>query len=78
MSTLAGSWSIRNLTSAGTVLSQLNLNKDGSVKIDGKLVQITGTTYIQDGVIASGKIASLDAGKITTGIISAARIGAEA
>ncbi|HEL2325327.1 TPA: phage tail protein [Streptococcus suis] len=78
VSTLAGSWSVRNLTGAGTVLSQLNLNKDGSVKIDGKLVQITGTTYIQDGVIASGKIASLDAGKITTGIISAARIGAEA
>ncbi|WP_029188741.1 phage tail spike protein [Streptococcus suis] len=78
VSTLAGAWSVRNLTSAGTVLSQLNLNKDGTVKIDGKLVQITGTTYIQDGVIASGKIASLDAGKITTGIISAARIGAEA
>ncbi|HEM5253388.1 TPA: matrix-binding protein EbhB, partial [Streptococcus suis] len=78
VSTLAGSWSVRNLTSAGTILSQLNLNKDGTVKIDGKLVQITGTTYIQDGVIASGKIASLDAGKITTGIISAARIGAEA
>ena len=78
VSTLAGSWSVRNLTSAGTVLSQLNLNKDGSVKIDGKLVQITGTTYIQDGVITSGKIASLDAGKITSGIISAARIGAEA
>ncbi|HFU4102659.1 TPA: phage tail spike protein [Streptococcus suis] len=78
VSTLAGAWSVRNLTSAGTVLSQLNLNKDGTVKIDGKLVQITGTTYIQDGVIASGKIASLDAGKITSGIISAARIGAEA
>ncbi|HEM5195339.1 TPA: matrix-binding protein EbhB [Streptococcus suis] len=78
VSTLAGSWSVRNLTSAGTVLSQLNLNKDGTVKIDGKLVQITGTTYIQDGVIASGKIASLDAGKITSGIISAARIGADA
>ncbi|HEL1592778.1 TPA: matrix-binding protein EbhB [Streptococcus suis] len=78
VSTLSGSWSVRNLTSAGTVLSQLNLNKDGTVKIDGKLVQITGTTYIQDGVIASGKIASLDAGKITTGIISAARIGVEA
>lgn len=78
VSTLAGAWSVRNLTSAGTVLSQLNLNKDGTVKIDGKLVQITGTTYIQEGVIASGKIASLDAGKITTGIISAARIGAEA
>ncbi|MCS4487540.1 phage tail spike protein [Streptococcus sciuri] len=78
VATLAGSWSVRNLTSAGTILNQLNLNKDGTVKIDGKLVQITGTTYIQDSVISSSKIASLDAGKITSGIISAARIGAEA
>ncbi|HEM5469771.1 matrix-binding protein EbhB [Streptococcus suis] len=76
VSTLAGSWSVRNLTSAGTVLSQLNLNKDGSVKIDGKLVQITGTTYIQDGVITSGKIASLDAGKITSGYLASGRIKA--
>ncbi|HFR3690931.1 TPA: phage tail spike protein [Streptococcus suis] len=73
---LAGSWAVQNLTSSGTVLNQLNLNKDGSVKIDGKLVQITGTTYIQDGVISSAKIGSLDAGKITTGTLDAARIKA--
>ena len=78
VSALAGSWSVRNLTSAGTVLSQLNLNKDGSIKIDGKLIQITGTTSIQDGVISNAKIGSLDAGKITSGIISASRIGAKA
>ena len=78
VSALAGSWSVRNLTSSGTVLSQLNLNKDGSIKIDGKLIQITGTTSIQDGVISNAKIGSLDAGKITSGIISASRIGAEA
>ncbi len=71
---LADSYAIKNLTNSGTVLNQLNLNKDGSVKIDGKLVQITGTTYIQDGVISSAKIASLDAGKITTGTLNAARI----
>ncbi|HFR3701879.1 TPA: phage tail spike protein [Streptococcus suis] len=71
---LAGSWAVQNLTSSGTVLNQLNLNKDGSVKIDGKLVQITGTTYIEDGVISSAKIGSLDAGKITTGTLDAARI----
>ncbi|HFR3288199.1 TPA: hypothetical protein ACHU3F_002191, partial [Streptococcus suis] len=65
VSQLAGSYAIQNLTSSGTVLNQLNLNKDGSVKIDGKLVQITGTTYIQDGVITSAKIAGLDAGKVT-------------
>ncbi|MDW8759694.1 phage tail spike protein [Streptococcus suis] len=76
VSTLAGSYAIENLTSSGTVLNQLNLNKDGSVKIDGKLVQITGTTYIQDGVITSAKIAGLDAGKITTGTLDAARIKA--
>ncbi|HFI0274184.1 TPA: phage tail spike protein [Streptococcus suis] len=74
VSTLAGSYAIKNLTNSGTVLNQLNLNKDGSVKIDGKLVQITGTTYIQDGVISSAKIGSLDAGKITTGTLDAARI----
>ncbi|MFI3150157.1 gp58-like family protein [Streptococcus suis] len=76
VSQLAGSWAVQNLTNSGTVLNQLNLNKDGSVKIDGKLVQITGTTYIQDGVISSAKIGSLDAGKITTGTLDAARIKA--
>ena len=37
-------------------------------------MQITGTTYIQDGVISSAKIANLDAGKITTGTLNAALI----
>ncbi|HEM5132740.1 TPA: hypothetical protein U1275_000562 [Streptococcus suis] len=77
VSTLAGSYAIKNLTNSGNVLNQLNLNKDGSVKIDGKLVQITGTTYIQDGVITSAKIAGLDAGKINTGELNAARIKAK-
>ncbi|HEL2593629.1 TPA: phage tail protein [Streptococcus suis] len=76
VSTLAGSYAIKNLTKAGDVLGQINLNKDGSVKIDGSLVQITGKTYIQDGVITSAKIAGLDAGKITTGTLDAARIKA--
>ncbi|MGU7859910.1 phage tail protein [Streptococcus suis] len=73
---LAGSWAVQNLTSAGTVLNQLNLNKDGSVKIDGSLVQITGRTYIQDGIISAAKIGDLDAGKIKTGTLDAARIRA--
>lgn len=74
VSTLAGSYAIQSLTKAGDVLGQINLNKDGSLKLDGSLVQITGKTYIQDGVISSAKIGSLDAGKITTGTLDAARI----
>ncbi|MCK3906110.1 hypothetical protein HCC21_01020 [Streptococcus suis] len=76
VSTLAGSYAIKNLTSSGKVLNQLNLNKDGSVKIDGSLVQITGRTYIQDGIISAAKIGDLDAGKIKTGTLDAARIRA--
>lgn len=76
VSTLAGSYAIKSLTKAGDVLGQINLNKDGSIKLDGSLVQITGKTYIQDGVIASAKIAGLDAGKINTGELNAARIKA--
>ncbi|HFR3225652.1 TPA: phage tail spike protein [Streptococcus suis] len=76
VSQLAGSWAVKNLTSSGKVLNQLNLNKDGSVKIDGSLVQITGRTYIQDGIISAAKIGDLDAGKIKTGTLDAARIRA--
>ncbi|HFU4054916.1 TPA: phage tail spike protein [Streptococcus suis] len=78
VSQLAGSYAIKNLTSSGKVLNQLNLNKDGSVKIDGSLVQITGRTYIQDGIISAAKIGDLDAGKITSGYLDAARIRAGA
>ncbi|HFU4056179.1 TPA: gp58-like family protein, partial [Streptococcus suis] len=76
VSQLAGSYAIKNLTSSGKVLNQLNLNKDGSVKIDGSLVQITGKTYIQDGIISAAKIGDLSAGKITSGYLAAARIAA--
>ncbi|HFI0121384.1 TPA: phage tail spike protein [Streptococcus suis] len=76
VSQLAGSWAVKNLTSSGKVLNQLNLNKDGSVKIDGSLVQITGRTYIKDGIISAAKIGDLSAGKITSGYLAAARIAA--
>ncbi|MEG3310684.1 phage tail spike protein [Streptococcus sp. SS-4456] len=71
VSTLAGSWAVKNLTNSGTVLNQLNLNKDGSVKIDGSLVQITGKTYIQDGVITSAKIGKGQIGTAHIGEIDA-------
>lgn len=74
MSQIAGSWAVKNLTNTGDVLNQINLNKDGSVKIDGKLVQITGSTYIEDGVISSAKIRELSASKITSGRLNASLI----
>ncbi|HEM3489078.1 TPA: matrix-binding protein EbhB, partial [Streptococcus suis] len=74
VSTLAGSYAIKNLTKAGDVLGQINLNPDGSVRINEGLISIGDKTYIQDGVISSAKIAGLDAGKIKTGTLDAARI----
>ncbi|HEM3586824.1 TPA: phage tail protein [Streptococcus suis] len=71
VSTLAGSYAIKSLTKAGDVLGQINLNKDGSVKIDGSLVQITGKTYIQDGVITSAKIGKGQIGTAHIGEIDA-------
>ncbi|MFI3060854.1 gp58-like family protein [Streptococcus suis] len=73
VSTLAGSYAVKNLTSTGNVLNQLNLNKDGSVKLDGSLVQITGKTYIENGVIkeamiGKGQIGTAHIGEIDAGI----------
>ncbi|MGQ7367282.1 phage tail spike protein [Streptococcus suis] len=71
VSQLAGSYAIKNLTSSGNVLNQLNLNKDGSVKIDGSLVQITGKTYIEDGIISAAKIGKGQIGTAHIGEIDA-------
>ncbi|HFI0131395.1 TPA: phage tail spike protein [Streptococcus suis] len=71
VSTLAGSYAIKSLTKAGDMLGQINLNTDGSVKIDGSLVQITGKTYIQDGVITSAKIGKGQIGTAHIGEIDA-------
>ncbi|HEL2255053.1 TPA: hypothetical protein TZI79_002062, partial [Streptococcus suis] len=74
VSQLNNSYAIKNLTSAGNVLGQINLNPDGSVRINEGLISVGTKTYIKDGVITSAKIGSLDAGKITSGYLSAARI----
>ena len=68
---LAGSWSVKNINSAGDVLGQLNLNPDGSVKINEALVAIGEKTYIKNGVIKDGMIANLNANKISGGTIDA-------
>ncbi|HFR3538107.1 TPA: gp58-like family protein [Streptococcus suis] len=77
VSTLAGSWAVQNLTSAGEILNQFNLLADGTNRIDGRLTHITGQTLIDDAAITDAKIASLDAGKITSGYISAERLDAK-
>ncbi|HEL2487437.1 TPA: hypothetical protein TZY63_001320 [Streptococcus suis] len=74
VSTLAGSYAIKNLTSAGTVLNQINLLANGTNRIDGRLTHITGQTLIDNGVINNAMIGNLDAGKITTGYLASARI----
>ena len=53
---LAGSYSIRNLNSAGDILGQMNLNPDGSVRINEGLLSIGEKTYIKDGVIKKSMI----------------------
>lgn len=53
---LNDSYSIRNLNSAGDVMGQLNLNPDGSIRINEGLLSIGEKTYIKDGVIKNSMI----------------------
>lgn len=55
------------------IISAIRLDRSG-VKISGSKVQITGETSIDDAVIKSGHIHSLNADKITTGTLNAARV----
>lgn len=68
---LAGSWAVRNLNSAGDVIGQINLNKDGSVKINEGLIVVGEKTLIKNGVIKSSMIEDLSASQITAGTIDA-------
>ena len=62
MTLLADSWAVRSLNSAGDILGQLNLNKDGSVHINEALVAVGEKTYIQDGVIKKSMIGKAQIG----------------
>lgn len=68
---LAGSWAVRNLNSAGDMIGQINLNKDGSVKINEGLIVVGEKTIIKNGVIKSSMIEDLTADKIGAGRIDA-------
>lgn len=69
----SNSWAVKNLTSNGSILSQINLT-DGTVKIDGKIVKITGQTLIDNGIITNAMIKDLTADKIIGGTIDANKI----
>ncbi len=73
-SQLAGSWAVKNLTSARTVLNQINLMANGTNRIDGRLTHITGSTLIDRAVIKDAHIASVSASKMTTGTLDAGKV----
>ena len=62
MTLLSDSWSVRNLNSAGDVLGQLNLNSDGSIRINEGLLSVGEKTYIKDGVIKKSMIGKAQIG----------------
>nr|DAK34921.1 MAG TPA: tail protein [Caudoviricetes sp.] len=71
---LAGSWSVKNLSSAGDVLNSINLLANGTNLIDGRLTHITGQTVIDNAVIEDGMIANVSANKVTAGTIDAREV----
>ena len=64
---LAGSYSIKNINSAGDIVNSVNLLPDGSTRLDGKLLRITGKTVIDEAVIDGASIKSLSASKLSGG-----------
>ena len=62
MTLLSNSWSVRNLNSAGDVLGQLNLNPDGSIRINEGLLSVGEKTIIKDGVIKKSMIGNAQIG----------------
>ena len=81
-SQLSGSWAIQNLTSAGDLISGINLGANGHNRFVGKLTHITGETLIDNAVIKSAmidklKTANFEAGSVTTVVLDAEAVTAE-
>lgn len=79
---IAGSWSVRNINSAGDLISGINLGANGQNRIAGKLTHITGETLIDGAVIKSAmvdklKTANFEAGSVTTAILDAEAVTAD-
>ena len=62
MTLLSNSWSVKVLNSPGDVLGAINLNPDGSVKINEGLISVGEKTYIKDGVIKKSMIGKAQIG----------------
>lgn len=82
VSQLAGSYAIKNLTSNGQVLNQINLLANGNNRIDGRLTHITGNTLIDNAVIKSAmvdklKTANFEAGSVTASIVASEAVTSE-
>ena len=73
MTLLSNSWSVRTLNSASDVLGAINLNPDGSVKINEGLISVGEKTYIKNGVIKSGMIGNAQIGTAHIGEIDASQ-----
>nr|DAT02790.1 MAG TPA: Neck appendage protein [Caudoviricetes sp.] len=81
-SQLSGSWAVQNLTSAGDLISGINLGANGHNRFVGKLTHITGETLIDNAVIKSAmidklKTANFEAGSVTTVVLDAEAVTAE-
>lgn len=70
---LAGSWSVKTLNGPGDVLGAINLNPDGSVKINEGLISVGEKTYIKDGVIKKSMIGNAQIGTAHIGEIDASQ-----
>ena len=73
MTLLKNSWSVKVLNSPGDVLGAINLNPDGSVKINEGLISVGEKTYIKDGVIKKSMIGNAQIGTAHIGEIDASQ-----
>ncbi|WP_270207410.1 hypothetical protein [Streptococcus anginosus] len=79
---LAGSWAVKNINSAGDLISGLNLGANGVNRLDGRLTHITGQTLIDNAVIKSAmidklKTANFESGSVTTQILASEAVTAD-
>lgn len=82
VSQLAGSYSIKNLNSAGDIINGINIGADGNNRFIGKLTHITGETLIDKAVIKSAmvdklKTGNFESGSVTTQILASNAVTAD-